>query len=113
MRMNNEEKILSMLETIVVKVDKLEAGQAKLEEGQTKLEKRLSKVEEDVTFTREKATLMEIEHGNQLKGLLDGHMNLKHTLDEHTKALDRMERKIDNLDTIVGVHDVKLKASNA
>ncbi|MFZ7104303.1 MAG: hypothetical protein ACOWWO_16830 [Peptococcaceae bacterium] len=51
--MNNEEKILSMLEnltstvsTLVTKVDKLEQGQAKLEQGQAKLERDLKEVKE-------------------------------------------------------------------
>ena len=42
--MNNEEKILVILETLVTKVDNLEAGQAKLEDSQAKLEVRLSDV---------------------------------------------------------------------
>ena len=60
--MNNEEKIMSMLETLVIKVDKLEQGQVKLEQ--------------EVQAVKEITLRMEHEHGQQLKALFDGYSGL-------------------------------------
>lgn len=48
--MNNEEKILSALETLVSKIDKLEQGQAKLELGLAKLEQKIVGVDQKLDF---------------------------------------------------------------
>lgn len=57
--MNNEEKILSMLQdltttvgTLVVKVDNLEQGQAKLEQRLDKIEQDIEIIKEDTEITR-------------------------------------------------------------
>ncbi len=47
--MNNEEKILSILEIIQEDVSQLKAGQAKLEAGQAKLEAGQARLEGDIT----------------------------------------------------------------
>ncbi|MDR1631237.1 MAG: hypothetical protein LBS36_13650 [Oscillospiraceae bacterium] len=52
--MNNEEKILFVLENLTAKVDKLEAGQAKLEAGQAKLEAGQAKLEAKVDRLEQK-----------------------------------------------------------
>ena len=57
--MNNEEKILSMLETLT-------QGQTKLEQGQTKLEQEIT----DIKHTLVK---IENEHGQKLNALFDGY----------------------------------------
>jgi adenosyl cobinamide kinase/adenosyl cobinamide phosphate guanylyltransferase len=70
--MNNEEKIISILETLVVKVDKLEQGQAKLEQRQAKLESEMVELKAEVQSTKEHVILIENEHGKKIGALFDG-----------------------------------------
>ena len=51
--MNNEEKILSLLETVVADVADLKQGQAKLEQGQAETNQRLDNLEKDVKVIKE------------------------------------------------------------
>ena len=81
--MNNEEKILSMLEVLVTKVDKLEQGQGKLEQGYSKLEQGLVKLEQGQESTNQRLTRIaenvakiEYEHGQSLAALHDGYQML-------------------------------------
>ena len=85
--MNNEEKILSVLETINGRLENLEAGQAKLEAGQAKLEG-------DLTIVRGSVVRIENEHGKKLDALLEGHALL------HEK-LDRIEQRVSEQDETI------------
>ena len=93
--MNNEEKILSILE-------QLQQGQAKLEQGQAKLE-------QDVTFIRQTVAKIEYDHGQKLNLLFEGNaMNLE----KGTQLAERLYA----LEKIVARHDseiIALKASRA
>jgi exonuclease VII small subunit len=86
-KMNNEEQILKLLETLVTKVGGLEQGQAKLEQGQAKLEKSQAKLEQgqakleqsqakleaELKKTKEHVIKIEIEHGKKLGAIGDGY----------------------------------------
>ena len=51
--MNNEEKILSILERMDARLDKLEAGQAKLEAGQAEIIKEVKAIREQTEHLTE------------------------------------------------------------
>lgn len=50
--MNNEEKILNILEKMDARLSKLEQGQAKLEQAQAKMQEDMEMIKEDVAITR-------------------------------------------------------------
>ena len=93
--MNNEEQIISMLqtltttvETLVNKVDKLEAGQAKLEEGQAKLEASQTKLEAGQTeIIHEVKAIRE-----QTQDLVEFQAETRLNLGKISKKLDAMQR---------------------
>lgn len=60
--MNNEEKILSILETLVSKVDKLEQGQANLEQ--------------ELQTVKNTVIRIENQHGKKLDALSDSYIQL-------------------------------------
>ena len=98
--MNNEEKILQAITDL----------ESRINNRLDKMDGRLDRLEEDVSIIRDAGVRMEIEFGNELKATAEAYGAVKAKLDEHTQTLARMERKIDDLDTYVTVHDVKLKA---
>jgi hypothetical protein len=69
----------------------------------------LSAVKADLSAVKDTATLMEIEHGNQLRALYDATLNNTEKLEEHTVILDRIDRRLDRLETVQGVHAVKIE----
>ena len=80
--MNNEEKILSMLETIVADISVLKEGQAKLEEGQAKLEESQAKLEEGLDEVKQE--------------IRDVQRELKQEINKTTAfLLDKLERRVD------------------
>jgi hypothetical protein len=83
-------------------MDKLETGQAGLIED-------LAVLREDLTFVRETATRMEITHGQRLDGLSDGYKLHDIKLKDHSAALDRIEFKLEKLDTVQAVHTQKIQ----
>ena len=113
---NNEEKILSLLETVVVKMDKLETdvsdlkqgqarleadvtglkqGQAKLEEGQARLSADVSLLKEDMTFVKDRVTIIEVEHGENLAALGDGYKMLYDISKDVRGDIASMHNKLD------------------
>lgn len=89
--MNNEDKILSVLETLVLKVEKLEAGQSKLEAGQVRLEAEQAKMAEDITIIRHAVAVIEHDHGKQLQALVDGQVVYDEELSDIRLRLLRLE----------------------
>ena len=117
--MNNEEKILELLERMQGDISDLKTGQAetnvrldKMEANLAKLEADMVIVKEDLRFTKDTAIIMENDYGDQLKGMWDAYSAVKDKLDEHSVTLSRIELKLDNLEIRVGVHDFQLKAIN-
>jgi predicted nucleic acid-binding Zn-ribbon protein len=91
--MNNEEKILSMLETLVTKVDTIET---RLDGMEAKFEARFDaqdarfdthdarfdRLERELSEVNRRVTKIENEHGTLLKGLGDGYRALQATTDK-------------------------------
>lgn len=99
-----------VLHQILKKLEVLDGRLDSMDGRLDRLDNDMSEVKSDLAFTKETAIRMEIEHGDQLKALFDGYSSLRDTLDEHTAILERLEHKVDQLDTVVGVYDIKLKA---
>jgi len=118
--MNNEEKILSMLETLVVKVDKLEttvdklettvdklettvdkleAGQAKLEAGLTRVEDEVARVlteqarqSKDIMYIRDGLAVVEQVYGKKLQAILDYESTYEDELRDLRHRVRRVEQ---------------------
>ena len=81
--MNNEEKILSMLEqhgalleTLVNKVNKLETDVAEVKADVAEVKADVARVKVDVAETKEHVILIENEQGKKLGAALDGYTQL-------------------------------------
>ena len=121
--MNNEGKILSMLEnltTVVVQIqseqvkinqrlDNLEQGQAKLEQGQTKLEQGQAKLEQ--SFVELKQNFVELKHNYvELASLTNGiiqHQNEDYAL------LQVVDRRLEHLANVSQIHEEKFQKLRA
>ena len=103
--MNNEEKILSILESIQAeqrqtngRLDSMEAEQRKtndrltvIEDAQARLEVGKAKMESELEFVRDSVVRIEQVHGKKLDALFDGHQQLKEQIDdlkEHVSLQD-------------------------
>ena len=128
--MNNEEKILSILEQMQGKFDLLENGQAEikedlgqiqgrldlLENGQTEikedleqmqgrldlLEKGQAEIKEDVAFNRSTLARMEIELGQKLQIIIDSQVGYEEKHRQHEPRIVKLETDVTRLDYIVG-----------
>ena len=114
--MNNEERILSILESMQGNIEAMQGDVSAINGRLSKLDERVSKLEEgqarleyEVGFVRSVSLRMEINHGQKLAALFDGYAANEDKPDEHTAILERLEDKIDRLDTVTGVHDLQLK----
>lgn len=114
--MNNEDKILSLLEQMNKRLDNLEDGQSglvqrldKMDDRFDKMDDRLDKVENELQFVKNTTTRIELEQGKMLGLLYDGYLANTETLNEHTEALNRLENKVDKLSTVQNVHDIEIK----
>ena len=100
--MNNEEKILAVLE-------RMQEDISGLKQGQDDFNTRLGKVESDIDSIHRSVVKIEVEHGTRLGALEDGQKSIRDTLKNHTDRLERIENKVDELDTRVGVQDIQIK----
>lgn len=107
--MNNEDKILFLLEQMNKRLDNLEDGQSGLVQRLDKMDDRLDKVENELQFVKNTTTRIELEQGKMLGLLYDGYLANTETLNEHTEALNRLENKVDKLSTVQNVHDIEIK----
>ena len=113
--MNNEEKILGMLETLTTDMNGMKADMndmkadmaevkdrlGSVEQSVEKIEKRLDNVEDHLAETRvvvdkthKAVVVIENDHGDTLKFLRDGYSNI-------TKRLDSIEDKVTYHDKIL------------
>ena len=66
--MNNEDKILSLLEVIVTKVDTLEQGLTRVEQSQTKLEQSQARLEQNQAKLEQSQARLEQNQGKLEQG---------------------------------------------
>jgi peptidoglycan hydrolase CwlO-like protein len=71
--MNNEDKILTLLETLVVKVDKLEAEVTDMKTEITDIKTEITNMKTQFSGMRENVALIEVEHGQKLGALFDAY----------------------------------------
>ncbi len=107
--MNNEDKILSLLEQMNQRLDKMDDRFDKMDDRFDKMDDRLDKVENELQFVKNTTTRIELEQGKMLGLLYDGYLANTETLNEHTEALNRLENKVDKLSTVQNVHDIEIK----
>lgn len=105
--MTNEEKILSLLESMQAeqrktneRLERLESGQSimnerltAMEDSQARLESGQLKIESDLEFVRSSVVRIEQEHGKKLDALFDGYQQLAEKADrieEHVSAQDEV-----------------------
>ena len=87
--MSNEEKILSMLETLVSDVSELKQGQAKLEQGQEELKHEVSKLKQGQTELKREVsdcTAVIITVSKQVDALTEKHTEYDRKFDRISKA---------------------------
>jgi len=92
--MNNEEKILGMLETLTVDMSEVKDRLGNVEQSVSQIGKRLDFVEETLAETRKtvdkthkSVVFIENDHGDTLKYLRDGYNN-------NTAKLTSIEKKV-------------------
>ena len=123
--MNNEEKILTMLEglsnsveglsgTVAKqgevldklngKVNRLETDVAKLRKGQNKLEKMIMK-------TKKSTVLIENKHGKKIRALFDAQCHIHDIAKNVLSSFNRIEAKLDRHD--IEIMDLNLKYARA
>ena len=89
--MNNEEKIMSMLEALTTTVDTLVQGQEKLEAGQARLESRVEDIHN---------TLVKLENENELAhgGIFDKLDDLQKKAESSIAEQQFIDERLENFD---------------
>ena len=99
--MNNEEKILSMLEIMNGRFDKVDEHLVKIDGRLDKIEVRLDKIEERLDIIEDRLDIIEDrldiieERLDNIEERLD---NIEERLDNIEERLDKVEERLDNLE---------------
>lgn len=92
--MNNEERILALLEEMRTDITELKAGQAKLEAGQEAMSGRLDRLEEHLdevdSRSQRTAVILENDVARNIRLLFEGHEAIMEKLDT-LASKDRVE----------------------
>ena len=100
--MNNEEKILALLEQVISDVSELKQGQSKLEQSQSKLETRLDKLETTVRSIDEAMIRFENEYIPLTRAAKEGFESVRERNKDHGKRLTKVEDKVEKHDGEIG-----------
>ena len=92
--MNNEDKILALLEQMNVRHDRTDKILDILAEGQIRLEKELSELKETVARIDNTVIRIENDHGKKLDALFDGYQ-------QNASKLQRIEEKVQQQDEFI------------
>ena len=99
--MNNEERILSLLETMNGRLENLETGQSamngrldRLEAGQMRLEMDVETIKESVEIVNGTVTRIENEHGKMIRALFDSR-------EQQQSQLNRIEKHVSVQDDVI------------
>ena len=101
--MNNEEKILQILEVMQADISGLKQGQAKLEQGQAKLEQKVDTLEERLQVVRDSQLNVELKELPRIAAALDGYRANRETAEQHNERITYLEKE-------VGGQDIRLFA---
>ena len=71
--MNNEEKILAILEQMQTDVAELKADVSELKADVSGLKESMENVQEDLAEVKQRVIIIENEHGKDIKALYDGY----------------------------------------
>jgi chromosome segregation ATPase len=106
--MDNEVKILGILEQMQGRLDRIEEGQEELKENQKELQENQKVLQENqkglqeaVALYRSMLARMEIEHGKKLQAIIDAQVGYEQTYMQHEPRIVKLETKVDQLDTEV------------
>ena len=99
--MNNDEKILSLLENISGKVDRLEQGQAELKADVSRLEQGQTKLKADVSGIK---ILLENEIEPNIRIIAEGHLDITRRLDHIQPIVENLEEDVSVIKVVVSEH---------
>ena len=102
--------VLQHFQKVYEKLDSVENRLTSVENRLTSVENRQTSVENRQIKLENVVTRIEIDHGEKLGALLDGHKQNTLILNRHTEQLDRIEGKIESHDIQISVLD-KTKAN--
>jgi len=106
---NNEEKILSILEQMQGEIFGFKQWQAKVDQRQTKLEQDISEMRDSLEVVRCSTLRAELEEYPRIETCLDGLLSALNRDDLHEKRLQGLEKKVDRHDADI----FALKASQS
>jgi len=89
--MNNEEKIISMLEQQTIMLEGIATRVDNLEAKVDNLETKVDNLEVIVTETKDRMVLMENDHGQKLGALFDGYKLLFDMMGKLRAGFDKLE----------------------
>ena len=92
--MNNEEKILSLLEKMDSQLSKLEAGQDNLQSQIDNIALSQAELIDTVEEVKDTVTRIEQEHGKHLVALHDGHI-------QNASKIERIEQAVTKQDEFI------------
>ena len=121
--MDNDKKVMSMLETLVTKVTTIETDLAdtkatvtetsqrldKLEEGQARLEADLAETKATVNETKERVILMESNNKRQFGVLHDGYRLLFDKLEPIPDAVEKLQEDVEVIKAVVTSHSEEIR----
>jgi len=109
--MNNEDKILSILETLVVKVDGLETKVDNLETRFDTLETKVDKIEHDVQDVKHRIIVIEHDYGKRIDAALDGYSALYDISNEIRSDIRKIYSQQDRQDAHITILESERRKS--
>lgn len=98
--MNNEEKILGMLEKLTEKVEGMDQRMDRMEGRMDRMEGRMDRMESDISGIKVR---LDVDVQRQLNLLAEGHSRLVERLDALEKVRELAEETKDKVDVIYAV----------
>ncbi|MCL2361157.1 MAG: hemolysin XhlA family protein [Defluviitaleaceae bacterium] len=107
--MNNEERIIGMLEQQQGMLNSIVSRLDRLETKVDNLETRMDNLEKVATETKERLIIMETDHGRHLTALYDGYKLLFDRMGRVGTTLEKIEINQEKYELMLKWHDTILK----